>query len=63
MVLYLRLVANYFSFLLQTDASYNGYLKHIEHQEAPPPLTDAEEELRLVKQSEVTRKTFNVYIA
>jgi hypothetical protein len=41
--------------LLQADASYNGYLKHLEHLAAPPPLTNAEEELQLVKQSEVVR--------
>ena len=38
---------------LQADASYNGYLKHLEHQAAPPPLTNAEEELQMVKESEV----------
>lgn len=34
------------------DASYKGYIKHLEHQAAPPPLTDAEHELNLVKQTE-----------
>ncbi|CAB4007537.1 twinfilin-1 isoform X2 [Paramuricea clavata] len=36
----------------QADASYQGYLKHLEHLEAPPPLTDAEHELQQVKKSE-----------
>lgn len=36
----------------QPDASYKGYLKHLEHVAAPPPLTDAEHELNLVKQNE-----------
>lgn len=36
----------------KADASYKGYLKHLEHEEAPPPLTDAEQELQLMKESE-----------
>lgn len=36
----------------KSDASYQGYLAHLEHEAAPPPLTNAEEELQLVKQSE-----------
>ncbi|XP_028407939.1 twinfilin-1-like [Dendronephthya gigantea] len=34
------------------DASYEGYMKHLEHLAAPPPLTDAEVELKIVKESE-----------
>ncbi len=34
-------------------------MKHLEHQAAPPPLSDAEEELKMVKQSEVSLVSFS----
>lgn len=36
------------------DVSFKGYKKHLVSQEAPAPLTHAEEELRAIKENEVT---------
>ena len=42
------------SAVFQADVSLSGYKKHLDHQEAPAPLTNAEEELAYIKQTEVT---------
>ena len=34
----------------------SGYKKHKDHESAPPPLTDQELELELVKQQEVRKR-------
>ena len=34
----------------------SGYRKHKDHESAPPPLTDQELELELVKQQEVRKR-------
>ncbi|XP_066284998.1 twinfilin-1-like isoform X1 [Branchiostoma lanceolatum] len=41
------------------DISLAGYHKHLQAQNAPAPLTEAEEELRYIKQQEVTTCTNN----
>ncbi|GAB1598875.1 twinfilin-1-like [Argonauta hians] len=38
---------------VQKDISLNGYLRHIEFMNAPAPLTFAEEELEIIKKTEV----------
>ncbi len=38
----------------QEDLTLDGYKKHLESQNAAPPLTDAEHELKLLRESEVS---------
>ncbi|XP_029636633.1 twinfilin-1 [Octopus sinensis] len=38
---------------VEEDISLNGFLKHIEFQKAPAPLTFAEEELEIIRKTEV----------
>ena len=38
---------------MKGDVSLLGFKKHKAHESAPPPLTDQEKELELVKQQEV----------
>lgn len=38
---------------VEDDISLNGFLKHVEFQKAPAPLTFAEEELEIIKKTEV----------
>ena len=33
--------------------SYNGYMEYMLHKNAPPPLTVAEEEIKLLNETEV----------
>ena len=42
-----------FSLSLQEELTLAGYKKHVEACEAPPPLTADEEELKMLKESEV----------
>ena len=39
---------------LQSDVCLSGYKKHLVSQDAPAPLTYAEEELAMIKQTEVS---------
>ena len=39
--------------LFQSDVCLSGYRKHLVAQDAPAPLTNAEEELAYIKQTEV----------
>ena len=38
----------------QEELTLEGYNKHLESQKAAPPLTDAEHELKLLRESEVS---------
>ena len=38
----------------QEELTLEGYKMHQENQKAAPPLTDAEQELKLLKESEVS---------
>ena len=42
-----------FIFFIKGDVSLLGFKRHKAHESAPPPLTDQEKELELVKQQEV----------
>ncbi|KAJ8301802.1 hypothetical protein KUTeg_020789 [Tegillarca granosa] len=42
------------------DVSFKGYKKHLVSQEAPAPLTHAEEELRAIKENEVQKLNLSV---
>lgn len=44
---------NLFIFFIKGDVSLLGFKRHKAHESAPPPLTDQEKELELVKQQEV----------
>ena len=46
------------SLSLQEDLTLEGYNKHLESQKAAPPLTDAEHELKLLRESEVNIWSF-----
>lgn len=37
----------------QEELTLEGYKRHLESQKAEPPLTDAEQELKMLKESEV----------
>lgn len=39
---------------LQEDINFSGYKKHLTSSSAPAPLTFAEQELKLIKQNDVT---------
>lgn len=43
----------YVYFFIKGDVSLLGFKRHKAHESAPPPLTDQEKELELVKQQEV----------
>ena len=42
-----------FYLFTKADVSLSGFKKHKTHESAPPPLTDQERELEIVKQQEV----------
>ena len=41
--------------LLQKEVTYEGYQQYQAHKDAPPPLTNAEEEMKLMDETEVTK--------
>lgn len=43
--------------LSQEELTLDGYKKHLESQQAAPPLTDAEHELKLLRESEVSAQS------
>ncbi|XP_077982101.1 twinfilin-2-like isoform X2 [Glandiceps talaboti] len=42
------------------DATYEGYLKHVESQNAPPPLTYAEEEIKMMNAQEAGARNIGI---
>ena len=52
LMLYVSLLSTFF-FCLQKDLSLAGYKKHVQSQLAAPPLTESEQELKLLHEAEV----------